>query len=113
MKDETSPPSAATQQSRRGHGWQKEPDDSLRMVIDFDGPALKALEDDAKLSALVTLDDNGKLLEQQVFPNSVTGGWRLSFRYQHLDPEKPLEMRAVLKSGQEVVTETWSYLRSP
>lgn len=113
MNAETRPSTGWTVQSRRGHGWLRESDDSIRMVVDFDGPKLRELQPDAKVLGALWLNDNGELMERQVFRNEVTGGWRLSFRFRRLDSEKPVEMRALLKNDQDVLTETWSYLLAP
>lgn len=113
MREEIRPPTAWVQQSRRSQGLAREADGSIRMVVDFDGPRLRALQPDAKLLGAMSLSDNGELIERQVFPNEVTGGWRLSFRFRRLDADKPVEIRAFLKNDQEVLTETWSYLLAP
>jgi glucans biosynthesis protein len=51
-----------------------------------------------------------EVLEQQVMRNPVTGGWRLVFQ---LKPAGPVELRAFLRHGDAVLTETWSYLLVP
>ena len=50
----------------------------------------------------------GQITNLVAYPNRDTGGWRLSFE---LAPEgaKPIELRGYLKSGDDVLTETWSY----
>ncbi len=111
--EETHPPTSWVTQSRRGHGWVKEPDNTIRMMVDFEGPALKDLDQDSKVFPGLWLSDNGELLERQVSPNEVTGGWRLSFRFRRLDAEKPVEMRAFLRRDQESISETWSYILAP
>jgi glucans biosynthesis protein len=114
QKDEqTLPPTSYVVQSRRGHGWIKEQDNTIQMMVDFVGPSLKGLDKDAKIFPGLWLSDNGELLERQVFPNEVTGGWRLSFRFRRIDAEKPVEMRAFLRRDQEAVSETWSYILPP
>lgn len=107
---ETRPPTSHVVQSRRGHGWIRERDDTIRMMVDFEGPALRALPRDAKVFPGLWLSDNAELLERQVFPNDVTGGWRLSFRFRRIDPEKPVELRAFLRHEQESISETWSHV---
>ncbi|HKY91456.1 MAG TPA: glucan biosynthesis protein G [Nevskiaceae bacterium] len=111
--EETRPPTGYALQSRRGHGWIREPDDSVRMIVDFDGPKLRELKPDTNLFGAIWLGDNGELLERQVFRNEVTGAWRLSFRFRRQDPEKAVEMRAYLKNDQDILTETWSYVLAP
>ena len=56
--------------------------------------------------------DTAELLDQHVVKNPATGGWRLSFQ---LRPERfdPIELRAYLTQGDDVLTETWSYTLLP
>lgn len=95
-----------------------------KFVIDFAGGKLESLAADKPLSAIVTVDPRAKLLEQQLYKNSVTKGWRLVFQIALEDPgslEKvlppakrtPLELRAYLKQGDSALTETWSYTYQP
>lgn len=90
-----------------------------RFVIDFAGPLLDQLPDDAELTAVVDAGSGARVLESIVQRNPHTGGWRLVFELeyeavstlQQVLPEKtpPVELRAFLKQGPDVVTETWSY----
>jgi glucans biosynthesis protein len=76
-------------------------------VVDFGGPSLELLSAKAKVSAEVTAA--GKLSEVTVRKNEETGAWRLTFE---LEPEKgksPVELRAILRSGKDVLTESWVY----
>jgi len=87
-----------------------------KYVVDFEGGDLQELSSGAGVEGFVQVGSGARLLEQQVYKNTVTGGWRLVF---HLQPVaetqaditvKPLvEMRAFLKHGNDVLTETWSY----
>ncbi|GAB3625302.1 Glucans biosynthesis protein G [Pandoraea terrae] len=114
QKDNDKRPSLAwVSQSRRGHGYRGKPDDSLLFAVDFEGPALKKLAADAKVEGNVSLDANGKILELVTQRNEVTGGWRVMMRMRRLDTEKPVEMRAYLRSGSTTLSETWSYLLPP
>ncbi|MGH7828325.1 MAG: glucan biosynthesis protein G [Candidatus Binatia bacterium] len=92
--------------TRIGEGDEK---GSKRVVIDFAGRRLTALLEHAQVQGVVTVGQEGKLVQQNVLKNAVTGGWRLAF--QVIPPKgKPLELRAYLKNGKATVTETWSYL---
>ena len=111
MNKETHPPMAYVVQTRRGNGYQRDPDGSLRFTVDFEGGDLAKLKaDDPKILAGVWIDDNGELLERQVFRNEVTGGWRMVLRFRRLDDDKPLEMRAMLRKDGATLSETWSYI---
>jgi len=90
-----------------------------QFVLDFSGGSLESLPADTPLAGAVTSDPRARLVEQQLYKNRVTGGWRLAFT---IAVEKPgtverampktksaLELRAFLKKGDDVLTETWSY----
>ncbi len=74
----------------------REPDGSIAYLVDFEGPALKALLEDAPVRSEISLDDNAKLMENNVRYNPETQGWRLTLRFKVKDPSKPVEMRAAL-----------------
>jgi glucans biosynthesis protein len=113
MNKETRPPLAYVVQTRRGQGYQREPDGSQRFTVDFEGGDLPRLKADAPVISGVWMDDNGELLERQVYRNAVTGGWRLTLRFKRLDDEKPVEMRAFLRKDSAKISETWSYILPP
>ena len=110
---ESRPPSAWVTQTRRGHGYLKKQDDSIALLVDFEGPALKKLAADAKVEAIITADANGKVLETNAYSNTVTGGWRMAIRLRRSDDKKPVELRGYLQSNNNALTETWSYILPP
>ena len=115
--DERRPP-AGRVVATRTEQWKKP--DTKTFILDFEGGDLEKLGPGDAVEGDVTVGPGARLVEQQVYKNVVTGGWRLVFR---LKPEKdpspaegiaperrPLvEMRAYLKRGGTVLTETWSY----
>jgi len=125
------PPVASVLQTRKGHGYVKTPDDTQRLIVDFEDPAASAeaaplakgksgkSKPVAKpvlvepVTGSVWMDDNAEIIEKQTFRNEISGGWRMSFRFRRRDEEKPIEMRAYLKRGNTQVSETWSYLYPP
>jgi periplasmic glucans biosynthesis protein len=108
-----SAPLAHVAQTRRGHGFIKEADDTLRLMIDFEGELARKQPADAKLLSGVWLGENGEIVEKQLFKNDVTGGWRLSIRFKRIDKEKPVEMRATLRDAKGPLSETWSFILPP
>jgi glucans biosynthesis protein len=110
---ETRSPLAWVSQTRRGRGYVRNPDQSIGLVVDFEGPALRKLPTDARVVGDVTIDANGELIEQVVHRNDVTGGWRLALRVKRIDDAKPVEIRAYLKGDSNTVSETWSYILPP
>lgn len=125
------PPVASVLQTRKGHGYVKNPDDTQRLVIDFEAPEepvaagttakakkgkkiLKTAEEKPQpVTGSLWMDDNAEIVEKQTYRNEVSGGWRMSFRYRRKDDDKPIEMRAYLKRGSTQVSETWSYIQPP
>lgn len=109
---ETVPPGLYVAQTLYGRGYTHEPDASVSLAVDFEGPPeLEAPE--LKPEAQISLDANGKLLEQRLIHNDATGGWRLSLRLQRVEVSKPVEIRAALRSGTKGISETWSYILPP
>ncbi len=106
------PPAGRAVSTRRDRGSHE---DSWRFVVDFEGRGLAELPSDAVLQGVVTVgtrEGEGELIEQQVIPNEVTGGWRLVFQVRPSRGSQ-LELRAFLRRGEDVLTETWSYLLEP
>ena len=110
---EKRPPLSWVTQTRRGHGYLRKPDDSIALMVDFEGPALSKLPAEAKPEAVVSVDSNGKLLETNTIRNEVTGGWRMTLRMTRTDTTKPVELRGFLRNNNLTLSETWSYILSP
>ena len=94
-----------------------------KFVVDFAGPRLDALTPDKPVEGVVTVGSGAKLIEQQVYKNRFTGGWRLVFQVladnapsagKGQDRTKdPVELRGFLRLGDDILTETWSYAYEP
>jgi glucans biosynthesis protein len=114
MMGETRPALSWVTQTRRGHGYQRKPDDTIAFAVDFDGPALRKLPPDARIEAVLTADGNGKLVQSEIQKNAAAGGVRVSLRVKRADDAKPLELRGHLRAADgSVLSETWSYLLPP
>ncbi|WP_313960314.1 glucan biosynthesis protein G [Bordetella genomosp. 13] len=106
---------AWVKQTRRSREEVKGPDlirrgdGSQALVVDFVGPALKDVPADTTITAEVSVDGNGQIVENTVRPNPVTGGRRMMLRVNVKDPAKPVELRAFLTNGQTALSETWTY----
>ncbi|MGH7835526.1 MAG: glucan biosynthesis protein [Candidatus Binatia bacterium] len=83
-----------------------------RIVLDFDGGKLRALPGDTGLKPVISLGPDSQLVQQSILKNSVNGTWRVAFQVKAAKA-KPLEMRAFLQHGKDVLTETWSYRLEP
>ena len=112
-ESEQRPPLSWVAQTRRGHGWQKKPDDSIAMLVDFEGPALKALGPEDKVRAVVSADANGTILETNTIRNEPGNGWRMTVRLRRKDDKLPVELRGYLNNGNNTLSETWSYILPP
>lgn len=87
-------------------------EDSKRFVVDFEGGKSATLPAAAPVKPVISVGQEGQLLQQNIVKNSVTGGWRLAFQVKP-PKNKPLELRAFLQNGKDALTETWSYLLEP
>ena len=99
-----------TVQTRRGRGFAKRPDGDINYVVDFDGPALRALTPSEEVEPVIWVDANAEVRERNLFKNPVTGAWRMTVRFKRNDAARPVELRAYLKQQQTILTETWSYI---
>lgn len=100
-------------QSRRGLRMAKESEGIIEFIVDFAGPSLKNLHAGVPVDAVTSTSENGKIREQIVQINEVSGGYRVTLRVQRVAADKPVELRMVLKSGDRTLSETWSYLLPP
>lgn len=112
MQQQTRPPLAQVVQTRFDRSADED-DPGLRFHIDFEGPPLAALGDDAQPVAGTWIGEGGKLLDQRLQRNEVTGGWRLSLTVRRDDEARPLEMRAILREGERTLSETWAFALPP
>jgi periplasmic glucans biosynthesis protein len=85
-----------------------------QFAIDFAGPKLGELSDNTRPQAVVRCSDNASIVENQVFRNPYNDSWRVILK---LEPrpgnEQPVDVRCTLQRGEEVLSETWTYLWSP
>jgi len=113
MQHQTNPPSSWVTQTRRGRNTGDTSQKGIGFVIDFNGPALKKLTDDAKVDSVVSVDGNGEILDRSVVHNDAKGGWRLILQLRRMDDSKPVELRAYLRTDHNTISETWSYILPP
>jgi glucans biosynthesis protein len=84
-----------------------------RFVIDFDGERLRALPDAEPPRAVLSVAaEAGEVADHHVVRNPATRGWRLTFQLRP-KTSAPIELRAYLAAGDEVLSETWSYALVP
>jgi len=87
----------------------RQADGSTLLLVDFEGPALRALAPDTALASQVSIDHNGELLENSLRYHPAIRGWRLTLRLRVKNPRRPVEMYAALVEGERRLTEIWSY----
>jgi glucans biosynthesis protein len=109
------PPAAWVVQSRRGHGYHEGavPADRIEFNVDFAGPALAALPPETPIEAVVSAGDNARVVQVNAYPHPLLHGWRMTLDLQRLDRTKPVELRAFLRNGPHILSETWSYCLPP
>jgi glucans biosynthesis protein len=94
-----------------------------KFLVDFAGAKLDDLLEDAGVEAMIEVG-GATVVEHHLQKNPLTGGWRLAFdvlpeeqgMLKEALPDRmknPLELRALLRMGDEVLTETWSYVVHP
>ncbi|MGH8063247.1 MAG: glucan biosynthesis protein, partial [Pseudoxanthomonas sp.] len=82
-----------------------------RVVIDFEGDALKGLQAESGVEADVW-SNTGKVLNPVVHALATTGGWRIGFELEP-DDATAVELHARLKKGGQPLSETWLYRWTP
>ena len=83
--------------------------DSFLYHIDFKGGKLKGIETPAELEAIITATENGTISDIVIQKIPDTEKWRCSFKLSHKANAKPIELKAFLKKGDSVITESWTY----
>lgn len=78
-----------------------------KFVVDFAGETLAGLAPETPIDALV-FTTSGQLSKPVVQANPQTHGWRLFFELTP-DGRTPADLRAFLRHGNDVLSETWSF----
>jgi glucans biosynthesis protein len=94
-----------------------------KFIIDFQGKEINDMPAGKNLTADLSVTKGYRVTEQQVFKNTVTGGWRLVFQINFdkqgllkdaVPAQRPAAgLRAFLKNGPDTLTETWDYAFTP
>jgi periplasmic glucans biosynthesis protein len=119
-KNQQLPPNGHVTQSRRGNGFVQagrngvvSTSQPIQFTLDFGGPALDDLPENAPVKAIASADANGRIVESLVYKNPATGHWRMTLRLQRAEPAKPVELRASLELNGNAISETWTNLITP
>jgi glucans biosynthesis protein len=85
-----------------------------QFAIDFAGPKLSGLTEKTPPEAIASCSVNAAIVENQVFHHPYNNTWRVILKLAPKpDNKDPVDLRCTLKKGEEVLTETWTYLWSP
>jgi periplasmic glucans biosynthesis protein len=112
------PPASWVTQSRRGFGYVRQEqapalDGVVQYVLDFAGPALEPLAPDAPVRPVASADANGVIEQQLAWFNPGNRTWRMVLRVRPIDRTRPVELRAFLQHGNDIVSETWTNIVLP
>ena len=107
------PPGAWAVQSRSGRSFATLAAGEEQVIVDFSGPSLAALPADAPVKAVVTGTANVDVVSTNVYRNEATGDWRLALRFKQRQPGLPVELRAFLQHGNDILSETWTHVIPP
>jgi glucans biosynthesis protein len=102
------PPGGWVMQSRIGRGFAELGPGEQQYIVDFTGPSLDALPAGAAVKAVVSAPSNGQIVESNAYRVEATGAWRMTVRVKQTVLTEPTELRGFLRSGDDVLTETWS-----
>ncbi|ADJ29387.1 glucan biosynthesis protein G [Nitrosococcus watsonii] len=79
-----------------------------KFVVDFASETLRLISKHAPVEADISTSQ-GRIMHPVVHKNPFTNHWRLSFELESEASEKPIDLRAYLKVGEETLSETWIY----
>ena len=110
---EVRPPIGWVRETRRGRGYVKSADASVELHVDFEGPTL------SRMPATATVESHsGSIRTARSWSGARSattsrGAGASSSACAGSTRGKPVELRAHLKRGNEVLSETWSYILPP
>jgi len=110
---EQHPPGAWVTQTRSGRSFATLGKGEEQVIVDFTGPSLAALPADAKVEAVVTGVANVDVVSTNVYRNEANGTWRLALRFKQRKADEPVELRAFLQHGKDILSETWTHVIPP
>ena len=111
--EQTHPPGAWVTQSRSGRSFATLGKGEEQVIVDFTGPSLAALPADAAVKAVVTGVANVDVVSTNAYRNEANGTWRLAIRFKQRNADEPVELRAFLQHGNDILSETWTHVIPP
>ena len=111
--EQAHPPGAWVTQSRSGRSFATLGKGEEQVIVDFTGPSLAALPADAEVKAVVTGVANVDVVSTNAYRNEANGTWRLAIRFKQRNADEPVELRAFLQHGNDILSETWTHVIPP
>jgi glucans biosynthesis protein len=111
--DQQHPPGAWVTQSRSGRSFATLGKGEEQMIVDFAGPSLAALPAGADVKAVVTSVANVDVVSTNCYRNEANGTWRVAIRFKQRKADEPVELRAFLQHGNDILSETWTHVIPP
>jgi periplasmic glucans biosynthesis protein len=109
LNSSPAPPVGKAVSTRTGASGTGRLDSSKRkFVVDFASEALASLNSEAKLEPVLSAS-SGRIIKPELYKNLINRSWRLVFEFAPDPKQDPVEFRAQLKLGNQVLTETWLY----
>lgn len=85
-----------------------------QFFIDFTGPKFAGLTEDSPPVAIASCSTNAVIVENQVFHVPDTTIWRALIKMEPgKDNKLPVDLRCTMQKGDDILSETWTYLWSP
>lgn len=97
----------ATRVAQGGVPGQPRPADQIKVVIDFEGPAIKGLGQDDGVTPDITVPAGVELVNPYALPVVGTDRWRLIFDIRAPEGMDTADLRAYLARDGVPLTETW------
>jgi periplasmic glucans biosynthesis protein len=111
--DEQHPPGAWATQSRSGRSFATLGKGEEQVIVDFTGPSLTSLPEGAQVKAIVTGVANVDVVSTNCYRNDANGTWRVAIRFRQRNANEPVELRAFLQHGNDILSETWTHVIPP
>jgi glucans biosynthesis protein len=85
-----------------------------QFIIDFAGPKLDAVPQNAPPLAIANCSTNAVIVDNLVVPNPYLKAWRVILKMQPKpDNTDPVDLRCTLQKGTNILSETWTYQWNP
>ena len=84
-----------------------------KIILNFEGGELNSLDADSGLEVLFTAGEGASIFHQAAEKIPYTGQWRAAARIRFDGSGRPVTLRAFLRRGADILTETWTHTLQP